>query len=97
VVRDHGAIQSPHDTRISIRSRRFHHRHADGDPVCDRFSNEEVSALFGAVKQKNAIAGPDSCTWTGENRMLTVMRTQVQKPDETRMILDVPRRSLVSN
>jgi hypothetical protein len=44
-------------------------------PVCDSLTTEEVTAVIGAVKSKQPLIDANTCSWSGDRMMLSIMRT----------------------
>ena len=56
-------------------------------PVCDSLTNEEVAAVIGAVKSKQPLIDANTCTWSGERMMFSIMRTPESEPEVATAIL----------
>jgi hypothetical protein len=55
--------------------------------VCDSLTNEEVAAVIGAVKSKQPLIDANTCTWSGDRMMLSVMRTPDSEPEVATAVL----------
>jgi hypothetical protein len=44
-------------------------------PVCDSLTTEDVTAVIGAVKSKQPLIDANTCSWSGDGMVLSIMRT----------------------
>src|SRR5687768_7492711 len=56
-------------------------------PVCDSLTNEEVAAVIGAVKSKQPLIDANTCTWSGDRMMFSIMRTPDSEPEVATAVL----------
>ena len=56
-------------------------------PVCDSLTNEEVAAVIGAVKSKQTLIDANTCTWSGERMMFSIMRMPDFEPESATAVL----------
>lgn len=62
--------------------------------VCDQLTNEEVSPLIGPIKTKRPLINGDTCSWAGDQRTLTIMRTpNVDEASSKAMLEAIKRRA----
>jgi hypothetical protein len=55
--------------------------------VCDSLTNEEVAAVIGTVKSKQPLIDTNTCTWSGDGLMLSIMRTPDSEPEVSTAVL----------
>ena len=55
--------------------------------VCDSLTNDEVAAVIGTVKSKQPLIDANTCTWTGDRMMFSVMRTPDSEPEVANAVL----------
>lgn len=60
--------------------------------VCDQLTNEEVIALIGPIKTKRPLINADTCSWTGDQRALTIVRTAGVDEESGQAMLEAIKR-----
>ena len=56
-------------------------------PVCDSVPDQQVAALIGPVKSKRPIIDANTCVWTGDRQMFSIMRTADLEPESASVLL----------